>query len=97
MSDCKSSEEGCLLITFADDTVMMGHIDGDDDDRAYIYQLQSFIDCCDTNFLEFNVSKTKEIIIDSGVKTIPLPAPPPTLSLMKGLRSIVFLHTCILG
>lgn len=43
---------------------------------AYLRQLQSFVDYCDTNFLELNVPKTKEMIIDFRRNTI---APEPVV------------------
>ena len=36
----------------------------DDDDTIYQQQLAMFVNHCDANFLELNVSKTKEMIID---------------------------------
>ncbi len=62
-SDCRSSEPSCPLIKFADDTAMMGLITNDDD-AAYQQQLFQFVNYCDANFLELNVSKTKEMIIE---------------------------------
>ena len=35
-----------------------------DDDRAFLSQVDSFVNHCDTNYLELNVSKTKEMVID---------------------------------
>ena len=35
-----------------------------DDDSAFLSQLDSFVNHCDTNYLELNVSKTKEMVID---------------------------------
>ena len=32
--------------------------------RAYLHQLQSFVEYCNTNFLQLNISKTKEMVID---------------------------------
>ena len=62
-ADCRSTESSCPLIKFADDTVMVGLIKKDEN-SAYISQLTQFIQYCDSNFLELNVSKTKEMIID---------------------------------
>ena len=72
-ADCRSLVEECPLIKFADDTVMAGLIDKDDD-SAFRSQLTSFVDYCDQNFLELNVSKTKEMIIDFR-KSPPIPDP----------------------
>ena len=62
-SDCRTQEVMCPLIKFADDTAMTGLIHNDDD-RAYLHQLQSFVEYCNTNFLQLNISKTKEMVID---------------------------------
>jgi hypothetical protein len=62
-SDCRSIEPSCPLIKFADDTALIGLIT-DDDDTVYQEQLVEFVSYCDANFLELNVSKTKEMIID---------------------------------
>ena len=35
----------------------------DDDDTIYQQQLAMFVNHCDANFLELNVSKTKEMIL----------------------------------
>ncbi|KAJ8040021.1 hypothetical protein HOLleu_14205 [Holothuria leucospilota] len=72
-SDCKFSEKDCNLVKFADDTAMTGLIVGHDD-RAYLHQLDSFVNYCDSNFLDLNVAKTKEIITDFRKNSV---LPPP--------------------
>ena len=62
-ADCRSTIETCLLIKFADGTAMIGLITKDND-SVYIDQVNSFVKYCDTNYLELNVVKTKEMIID---------------------------------
>ena len=62
-SDCRSTQLSCPLIKFADDTAMLGLITNDDD-SIFQQQLAMFVNYCDTNFLELNVSKTKEMVID---------------------------------
>ena len=47
----------------ADDTALIGLI-SKDDDSAYLSQVDSFVNHCDANYLELNVSKTKEMVID---------------------------------
>ena len=42
---------------------MIGLI-SNDDDRAFLSQVDSFVNHCDTDYLELNVSKTKEMVID---------------------------------
>ena len=34
------------------------------DDSALLSQVDSFVNHCDANYLELNVSKTKELVID---------------------------------
>jgi hypothetical protein len=62
-SDCRSTEASCPLIKFADDTAMVGLIHKDNC-AAYESELNAFVDYCDSNFLELNVTKTKEMVID---------------------------------
>ncbi|PIK43898.1 hypothetical protein BSL78_19228 [Apostichopus japonicus] len=54
---------------------MAGLIRGNDD-GAYLCQLQSFVDYCDSNFLQLNISKTKEMIIDFRRNAV---EPPPVM------------------
>ena len=63
MSDCHSSNESCSIVKFADDTVLNGLI-SDDDSSKYVEELNKSATYCKTNFLELNVKKTKEMIID---------------------------------
>ena len=62
-SDCRHSQVTCPIVKFADDTGMTGLIT-DDDDLTYRQEIDSFVSFCDNNFLELNVGKTKEMIID---------------------------------
>ena len=61
------------LIKFADDTALIGFI-SKDDDSAFLRQVDSFVNHCDANYLELNVSKTKEMVIDFR-QTRPDPQP----------------------
>ena len=63
MSDCRLSNESCYIVKFADDTVLIGLI-SDDDSSKYVDEINKFVTYCKTNFLELNVKKTKEMIID---------------------------------
>jgi hypothetical protein len=65
-ADCRSSAPSCPLIKFADDTVMVGLI-SKDDHQCFLDQLDTFTSYCASNYLELNVSKTKEMIIDYRV------------------------------
>ena len=67
-----------LWLNFADDTAMIGLIK-DDDDTIYQQQLAMFVNHCDANFLELNVSKTKEMIIDFRIS-----CSPPSSIVLKG-------------
>ena len=62
-SDCRSSNESCSIVKFADDTVLIGLI-SDDDSSKYVDEINKFVTYCKINFLELNVKKTKEMIID---------------------------------
>ncbi|PIK46347.1 hypothetical protein BSL78_16796 [Apostichopus japonicus] len=73
--DARSLEQGCSLIKFDDDTAMIGLVNGNGDE-AYLRQIQSFVNYCDLNFLQLNVAKTKEMIIDFRHNTNP---PPPVV------------------
>ena len=77
-SDCRSQSLKCPLIKFADDTALIGLI-SKDDDGVFLSQVDSFVNHCDTNHLELNVSKTKEMLIDFR-----LTSPDPQLVDIKG-------------
>ena len=47
-----------------------------DDNTTFPREADSFVKYCEDNFLEFNVSKTKEMIIDFRKDSIP---PPPVV------------------
>ena len=42
----------------------MAGLIGKDDEREFRSQVNNFVDYCDRNYLELNVSKTKEMIVD---------------------------------
>ena len=60
-NNCKSNNEDNTLIKFSDDTAM---IDISDDQMSYENEVQSFSDWCDSHYLDLNVTKTKEMIVD---------------------------------
>ena len=62
-NDCKSSNESCTIIKYADDTAVIGNIQNEDE-SIYREQVQSFVDWCKFNHLNLNVKKTKEMILD---------------------------------
>ena len=49
-SDCRSSNESCSIVKFADDTVLIGLI-SDDDSSKYVDEINKFVAYCKTNFL----------------------------------------------
>ena len=72
-SGCRSTNKSCSIVEYADDSVMIGLI-SDDDSSKYVDEINKFAAYCKTNFLELNVKKTKEMIIDVG-KSKALPNP----------------------
>ena len=62
-SDSRESHEQCSLCKYADDTALTGLIINEDYVH-YINALNTFVNWCESNFLELNVDKTKEMIID---------------------------------
>ena len=73
-SDIRSSHVNCPLIKFADDTALLGLI-SNDNHRIYLDQISNFVNYCKENFLELNVMKTKEMIIDFRSKHKVIPDP----------------------
>ena len=61
-ADCRSTDESCPPVKFADDIELVGKI-SDVEDAVYHKQTENFVNRCDTNYLYFNVSKTKEMCI----------------------------------
>ena len=62
-SDCRSSSCECSIIKYADDTVITGYL-GSDDTDSYTSTLHNFVTWCNDHFLNLNVTKTKELIVD---------------------------------
>lgn len=61
-SDCVCRDVNCRLFKYADDTVLVGRCGNDD--TAYREEVEKFVDWCSSNFLELNVKKTKEMVVD---------------------------------
>ncbi len=61
--DCVSSHSSTSIIKFADDTVVLGLINNDDE-TAYLDEVERLTSWCQDNCLSLNVSKTKELIVD---------------------------------
>ncbi len=61
--DCVSSHSSTSIIKFADDTVVLGLINNNDE-AAYLDEVERLTSWCQDNCLFLNVSKTKELIVD---------------------------------
>ncbi len=59
---CRSSQQGSFLVKFSDDTALLSPLQDPQSDHSCA--LNSFIKWCDDNFLDLNVTKTKELITD---------------------------------
>ncbi len=61
--DCVSSHSSTSIVKFADDTVVLGLINNNDE-TAYLDEVERLTSWCQDNCLSLNVSKTKELIVD---------------------------------
>ena len=61
-ADCRSKEDGNVMVKFTDDTSLSGLIQ--EDDSSYREAVEELIEWCDRNYLELNVTKTKELVIN---------------------------------
>ena len=61
-ADCRSKEDGNVMVKFADDTSLSGLIH--EDDSSYREAVEELTEWCDRNYLELNVTKTKELVIN---------------------------------
>ncbi len=61
--DCVSSHSSASLVKFSDDTVVLGLITNNDE-TAYLDEVERLTSWCQDNCLSLNVSKTKELIVD---------------------------------
>ena len=62
-ADCRTADASNLQIKFADDTSLTGLL-RDSDEAKYRQAVSELVDWCDRNYLELNVTKTEEMIID---------------------------------
>jgi hypothetical protein len=69
-STCRSTFENCVIVKYADDTVILGNIK-DEDTSNYKLLIENFSDWCSENKLLLNVRKTKEVIFDFRTKKSP--------------------------
>ncbi len=61
--NCVSSHSSPSIVKFADDTVVLGLI-SNNDEAAYLDEVERLTSWCQDNCLSLNVSKTKELIVD---------------------------------
>ncbi len=61
--ECVSSHSSTSTVKFADDTVVLGLI-SNNDEAAYLDEVERLISWCQDNCLSLNGSKTKELILD---------------------------------
>ncbi len=61
--DCVSSHSSTSIVTFADDTVVLGLITNNDE-TAYLDEVERLTSWCQDNCLSLNGSKTKELMVD---------------------------------
>ena len=62
MADCRNKEESNLLIKFTDNNSLIGLLKTDN--TSYRSAVDELVEWCDQNFLELNVAKTGEIVMD---------------------------------
>ena len=62
-NDSSSHSNKCLIVKYADDTVLIGFVTGDDE-SDYRQEISRFTKWCDDHNLLLNVTKTKELIFD---------------------------------
>ena len=62
-NDCVSHHSSVPLLKFADDTTLVGLV-SDSDESEYRHEVNSLVSWCDTNNLQLNASKTREMIED---------------------------------
>ncbi|KAJ8050557.1 RNA-directed DNA polymerase from mobile element jockey [Holothuria leucospilota] len=63
-SECVSKDAECSVIKYANDTVITGYLSGDKGTDRYFSVIDTFVEWCDSHFLQLNVMQTKEIIMD---------------------------------
>ena len=84
-SDSRESHELCTLIKYADDTALTGMI-FNDDHTHFLEAVNNFVKWCELNYLELNVSKTKEMLIDFRKNK---PDPDPVILKGKEVERVV--------
>ena len=72
-SDSGSDNKNCVIIKYADDTMILGLLGGNDHhiDNCYTAEVERFIHWCEVYFLDLNVKKAKQMIFGfRGKKTL---------------------------
>ena len=70
-NDCASHHSSVPLLKFADDTTLVGLV-STSDESEYRYEVSSLVSWCDTNNLQLNASKTREMMVDFRKRKNPL-------------------------
>ncbi len=73
--DCVSSHSSTSIITFADDTVVLSLI-SNNDETAYLDEVERLTSWCQDNCLSLNVSKTKVLIVDFRKRSLMISGTP---------------------
>ena len=60
--DCRSNHLNRFLVKFADDSALLSLLQGSE--QYHGPALAEFVDWCDNSYLDLNVTKTKEMIVD---------------------------------
>lgn len=70
-NDCLSTDDSVLIFKFSDDTTLEGLI-SNADETGYRAEVNRMVNWCQSNDLELNVAKTKEIIVDFRSQKTPI-------------------------
>ena len=60
--DCRINHLNRFLVTFANDSILLSMLQGSEQHHAPA--LTEFVDWCDNSYLDLNVTKTMEMIVD---------------------------------
>lgn len=61
--DCTATHQSNSIVKFADDTVVVGLI-SNNNEAAYLEEVELLSSCRKDNNLDLNVAKTKEVVVD---------------------------------
>lgn len=92
-SDCRCQTNDCQLFKYADDTALVSLCINDD--NMYRREVERFHKWCKENYLELNVKKTKEMVIDFS--TLPVAQQPLYINgeLVDTVKEYKYLGTVI--